>query len=167
MIFDHKQTQATHGFNYTDAFYEEQALKVQEDYREKKWPSPEEFWASTDKKTFRIYYPKYSEQIRFKKWLKVQVNFFNFEKDKTMDQILDEKYGKLDDYTDYDKIRTNDSLPAVYYYTNRFTMEKDEKEKIVHEENDLPVEISLKNGGEEFNYDEWFSEEARKMAGKK
>lgn len=167
MLFDHKQTQATHGLNYTDDFYERQDKEVREDYREKKWPSDDQFWKSSELKTFRVFYPKYSQHIRFKKWLKAHTNNFNEETDKTMHQILDEKYGKMDDYSDYDKVRENPNIPAVYHYNNRFFMEKDEKEMVKHDPQGIPFEITIKNGGEEFDYDAMIREEAKKIAGMK
>lgn len=161
LIIDWKQTQSFWGYNYNDEFYAEQAERVHPNVQERKWPSYEEFWEITEPKEFRIYYDLYSEFKKFKRWLKLKVNKFDPQKDKTMDQILDEKFGKLDDYSDYNLIRKNKLVPAIYHYNRDFFMEKDEKRIVEEEPFNFPKYISPKEG-EYFDYEEFILEESRK-----
>jgi len=127
----------------------------------KKTPLPEEFWEMTEQKEFRIYYPRYSEFKKFKRWLQVYVNYFDPAKDQTMDQILDEKFGKFDDYSDYNKERVNTSVPAIYHYSPEYFMDQEEKRFVEHDPLVFPKYISL-NEGELFDYEQMVREEAAK-----
>jgi uncharacterized protein YfbU (UPF0304 family) len=127
----------------------------------KKWPNPEEFWESTEPKEFRLYHIRYSQAPKFKRWLKVFVNHFDSQKDKTIDQILDEKFGKFDDYTEYDRQRKLDTIPAIHHFNAKFFMEKDEKRYVDHDPLEFPKYISPKEG-ELFDYEDFMREEAKK-----
>jgi hypothetical protein len=161
LVGDYQQTQITWGFNYTEEFYEEQEKTVKPDWRVKKWPTCHEFWESTEPKEFKIYYLRYSELHKFKRWLKVYVNSFDANVDKSMDQILDEKFGPMDDYTDYSMQRTNDSVPAIHHYGAKYFLEKDEKLTIYRDAFNPPKYISP-NEGEMFDYEQYLKEEAQK-----
>jgi hypothetical protein len=161
LVGDHKQTQITWGFDYSDEFYEEQEKTVKPEWRIKRWPTSGEFWESTEPKEFKIYYMRYSELHKFKRWLKIYVNYFDPQVDKSMDQILDEKFGPMDDYTDYSKLRTNDSVPAIYEYNAKYFLEKDQKSNIYRDPFEPPKYISQKEG-ELFDYEEYLREEAKK-----
>ena len=76
-----------------------------------------------------------------------------------MDQILDEKFGKLDDYTDYSKVRKNEEVPAIYHYSPKFFMDKDEKVIVEHDPFNPPKFISPEDG-ERFDYEQMMKEEA-------
>lgn len=104
-----------------------QKEKVQPKLNKKKYPSPDEFWNSEELMTFKLYYPMKSDVKRFKKWLRTQVNNFDITKEKTIEQIIEEKFGKLDDYSDYKKDRKTRLVNAIYNYSPSFFMEKDEK----------------------------------------
>lgn len=41
--------------------------------REKKWPTPEEFWTQTEPKEFKIFCNEYADWRKFKTWLKKTV----------------------------------------------------------------------------------------------
>jgi hypothetical protein len=127
----------------------------------KKSPYPQELWESTEPKEFRIYYNRYAEVKKFKRWLQVYVNYFDQAKDKTMDQILDEKFGKFDGYSDYTKERKDKTLPAIYHYSPQFFMDKDEKRLVEHDPMIIPKYISPSEG-EYFVYEEMLKEEAAK-----
>lgn len=163
LVGDFMQTQESHGPNYVDEFYEEQEVSVKPEWRVQKHPSLDEFWSSTERKEFRIYFLRYSENKKFKRWLKVYVNYFNPETDKTMDQILDEKFGKLDDYTDYNLNRVNKEVPAIYHYYPKYFMDKNDKSIVEHDPFVPPKYISPEDG-ELFDYEEMMREEARKAA---
>jgi hypothetical protein len=81
----------------------------------------------------RIFYCRYAELRKFKRWLRFHVNRFDPEKDKTIDQILDEKFGKFDDYLDYNKERPEKQVAAVYHYSPEFFMDKNEKVLVKYE----------------------------------
>ncbi len=136
---------------------------MEPDLRHQKWPDICEFWESTEQKEFRIYYTNYAEIKKFKRWIRVHVNYFDPEKDKTLDQILDEKFGKFDDYTDYNKVRENKEVAAVYHYSPNYFMDKNEKILIEHEPFIPPKYISPEDG-EIFDYEEITKQEARKAA---
>lgn len=70
---------------------------------------------------------------RFKRWLKVHVNYFDSEKEQTMDQILDEKFGAFDDYSDYTKERKEKTIVAIHNYSPEYFMDKTENHYIKHE----------------------------------
>lgn len=161
LVGDYAQTQDVHGPNYTEEFYAEQEKTVKPEWRLKKWPSFDQFWASTEKQEFRIYYTKHSECRKFKRWLNAYVNSFDPVKDKTMDQILDEKFGKMDDYTDYDRNRSSNTVPIIYNYSPSYFMGKDEKKIVDHDKFDPPKYISREEG-ELFDYEEYLREEAKK-----
>jgi hypothetical protein len=161
LIGDHMQTVDSWGPNYTEEFYAEQELTVKPEWRIKKWPTYSEFWNSLEPKEFRIYYTRHSEVRKFKRWIKVYVNYFNPEKEQTLDQILDEKFGKMDDYTDYNLERKVDTVPAIYHYTPKFFMSKDEKVLIDHDPFVPPKYISPLEG-EFFDYEDMLKEEAKK-----
>jgi hypothetical protein len=91
------------------------------------------------------------------------VNYFDPEKDKSMDQILDEKFGKLDDYTDYHKERKNNDLAAIYHLSPQYFMGKNDKVIIEREPFEIPKYISP-HDGEIFDYEEMIKQEARKAA---
>jgi hypothetical protein len=102
--------------------------------RKQKWPSPHEFWNSTEPKKFRINYTVYSQVKRFKRWLKVRTTYFDKSKEKTIDQILDEKYGKIDDYSDYDLKRKGTSqVAAIYHYSPEYFMSPTDRKAIKHD----------------------------------
>jgi hypothetical protein len=126
-----------------------------------KWPSYDEFWESSEEKEFRIYYPRYAEVKKLKRWLRAHINSFDSSKEKTMDQILDEKYGEVDHYTQYNKQRENTSIPAVRHYSPEFFMDKTEKRFVSHEPLVFPKYINPQEG-EVFDYDEMLKEEAKK-----
>jgi len=58
--------------------------------------------------------------------LRLKVNKFT-EKDRTITEIAEKKYGKLDDFSDYKKIRSTKLVNAIYNYTPSYFMDKDEK----------------------------------------
>ncbi len=89
------------------------------------------------------------------------MNYFNPATDKTLDQILDEKFGKIDDYSDYNKDRKTETVPAVYNYSPKFFMDKDEKVIIDHDAFQAPKYISPTEG-EMFDYEEYMKDEAKK-----
>ncbi len=161
LVGDHMQTQDTWGLNYDESFYEEQEKTVKPDWRIKKKPTSDDFWESTEQQEFKIFYLGHSELPKFRRWLKVSVNYFNPEVDKSMDQILDEKFGKMDDYTDFSLKRKINSIPAIYHYSPKFFMEKDEKVLIDRDPFDHPKYISPQEG-ELFDYEEFLKEEAKK-----
>jgi hypothetical protein len=102
--------------------------------RRQKWPEHQEFWESTEPKEFRIQYPLYSQAKRFKRWLKVRTTYFDSEKEKTIDQILDEKFGEIDCYTDYELKRPRLSqVAAIYHYSPEFFMSPTDKKGIKHD----------------------------------
>ena len=72
---------------------------------------------------FRIYYPMYAEVRKFKRWLKVNVNYFN---GPDINQLLDEKFGKLDDYSDLTKERKEETVVGIFNYTPEYFHDKDE-----------------------------------------
>jgi len=78
-----------------------------------------------------------------------------------MDQILDEKFGKFDDYSDYSKTRLEKTVPAIYYYSRDYFMDKEEKRIVEHDPIVFPKYIS-KTEGELFDYEEMVREEAAK-----
>jgi len=78
-----------------------------------------------------------------------------------MDQILDEKFGKFDDYSDYTKERKNKTVPAIYNYTPQFFMDTNEKRIVEHDAMVFPKYISPTEG-EFFDYEEMLREEAAK-----
>lgn len=78
-----------------------------------------------------------------------------------MDQILDEKFGKLDDYSEYAKTREEKTVPAIYHYSRDYFMEKDEKRIVEQDPIVFPKYIS-KTDGELFDYEEMVREEAAK-----
>ena len=49
------------------------------------------------------------------------------ENDRTIIEIAEKKYGKIDDFTDYKKIRTTKLVNAIYNYTPSYFMDKSEK----------------------------------------
>lgn len=100
---------------------------MQPSLHKKKWPSPGEFWESTELKTFKLYYHPKSDIKKFKRWLKYYVNRFDRSKEQTIKQLTEAKYGALDDYTDFHKQRKTTLINAIYTYTPSFFMEKDEK----------------------------------------
>ena len=161
LVGDHMQTTDTWGPNYDESFYKEQEATVKPEWRLTKWPSYEELWQSTEPYEFRLYYTRHSEVKKFKRWLKVYVNYFDPNKDKTLDQILDEKFGKLDDYSDYNLNRTNDNIPAIYHYSPKFFMGKDERVLVEHDPFEPPKYISPEEG-EFFDYEDMMKEEAKK-----
>jgi hypothetical protein len=138
--------------------------------RKQKWPSYEEFWQMTEPRVFRIHYPFYSQAKRFKRWLKVKTTYFDSNKEKTIDQILDDLYGKVDNYTDYDLKREKiKQVPAIYHYTADYFMSPTDKKVIKHEPIGniyffklvMPKAI-LYGEGEIFDYDEHLKVEAQK-----
>ncbi len=161
LVGDYAQTTDTYGPNYQDEFYEQQEKTVKPEWRLKKWPDYDEFWACSEPKEFRIYYTKHSECRKFKRWLSLYVNSFDPSKDKTMDQILDEKFGKMDDYSDYNKDRKSSAVPIIYNYSPSFFMGKEEKRLVEHDKFDPPKYISREEG-ELFDYEEYMREEAKK-----
>ena len=98
---------------------------------------------------------------KFKRWLQVYANYFDPAKDKTMDQILDEKFGKFDNYSDYTMERKNKTVPAIYNYTPQYFMETNEKRIVEHDPTVFPKYISPKDG-EFFDYEEMLREDAAK-----
>lgn len=106
---------------------------VREDLRRPKYDEPDEFWTSNEEKLFRINYPRYAEVRRFKRWIKVNVTHFDKEKEKTINQILDEKFGDFDDYTDYSKERKEETVVAVYNYSPEQLMDANETKIVKHE----------------------------------
>ena len=70
----------------------------------------------------------------FRRWLKVNVNHFDENKDKTIDQICDEKFGKFDDFRDYNLDRGETKLkPAVFNYSPEYFMSNTDKKAIKHD----------------------------------
>jgi hypothetical protein len=78
-----------------------------------------------------------------------------------MDQILDEKFGKFDDYSDHSKTRVEKTVPAIHYYSRDYFMDKEEKRIVEHDPLVFPKYIS-KTEGELFDYEEMVREEAAK-----
>jgi hypothetical protein len=102
--------------------------------RKQKWPSYGEFWESTEPKEFRINYPFYSQAKRFKRWLKVKLTYFDRSKEKTIDQILDDLYGPVDTYTNYELKREKiGQVPAIYHYSPEYFMSPTDRRGIKHD----------------------------------
>jgi hypothetical protein len=81
---------------------------------------------------FKLYYSNNSEYKKFKRWLRNKTNKIN-EKDKSIIEIAEKKYGKIDDFTDYKKIRTTKLVNAIYNYSPSYFMDKSEKVYFKHE----------------------------------
>jgi hypothetical protein len=92
----------------------------------------------------------------------VTVNHFDASKEKTLDQILEEKFGKFDDFSNYELDRGNTKLkPAIYNYSPEFFMLPGDKKTIKHDPIVMPKYISRAEG-ELFDYDEHLKVEAAK-----
>ena len=66
--------------------------------------------------------------------MKVTVNYFDETKEKTIDQLCDEKFGKLDEFTDYNLDRGETKYkPAIYHYLPEYFMSETDKKAIKHD----------------------------------
>jgi len=84
-------------------------------------------------KTFKLYYHPKSDIKKFKRWLRYSVNNFDATKEKGIKEILEEKYGALDDYSDFKKERKTSLINAVYNYNPSYFMDKEEKVYFKHD----------------------------------
>ena len=99
---------------------------MQEKLRKIERPTPAEFWDSKELRQFKLYYPDKSEFKKIRSWLRSKANKFT-EKDRTILQIAEKKYGQIDDFSDYKKTRTTKLVNAIYNYTPSYFMDKSEK----------------------------------------
>lgn len=68
-IHDFKQTTLYHGPNREDEYYEKQ-LKKPPHKRDKRWPTVEEFWTSTEPIDFRLHCSTLADWIKFRIWIR-------------------------------------------------------------------------------------------------
>ena len=55
-----------------------------------------------------------------------------------------EKFGKVDDYSDYNKVRTENTIPAIYHYSPKYFM--DPEENLVEVYLDTPWYVAQPHG---------------------
>lgn len=73
-LYDHKQTDLYHGLNREDSFYTQPRNMNKNPYlRNKKHPTVQEFWESTEPKEFKLTADDQSEWRKFKRWLLLEV----------------------------------------------------------------------------------------------
>ncbi len=83
-------------------------------------------------------------------------------KDKTIDQLIEEKFGKFDDFSNYQLDRGNTKLkPAIHHYSPEYFMLPGDRKGIKHDPIVMPTYISWADG-EKFDYDEHLKVEAQK-----
>jgi len=131
LIFDYNQTLLSFGFNREDAYYEKQK-KYRELHREKKWPSPDEFWNSTEIQVFKIDCSTYADWRKFRRWI--------IEKcDESADKIpyeeeLDTKFGKPNLYDEYNKQYEINNDMTVFKYDFTYFMNEEDTKKLLKSE---------------------------------
>lgn len=73
-LYDYKQTQLYHGLDREDDYYTtKRNLKKPLHKRQRKWPTIQEFWTSTEPKEFKLATYKHAEWRKFRRWLRRQL----------------------------------------------------------------------------------------------
>lgn len=94
--------------------------------------------------------------------MRATVNKFDETKEKTIDQLMEERFGKFDDFTNYELDRGDTKLkPAIYHYSPEYFMLPGDKKTVKHDPIEMPKYISYAEG-ELFDYDEHLKVEAQK-----
>ena len=108
--------------------------KVHPKNRKKKYPTAEDFWNMEEELgEFRIYSTRYSENRRFRRWLRrIVSNFYliNIQTASTYEAHKNEKIELVqDDYLDYNHKMQPNFEPGVLKYNSEFFLEEGEKQE--------------------------------------
>jgi len=130
------------GENKDDRYYEEQKKKIKIQKRDKKWPSPEEFWETDAQHEFFVYASAYAAFRKFKVFLRQDIQ--KKLKEPSFTERMNRKYGHnfngFEEFgKDYDKYneRGIDQV-AVFKYSWVDYLTPDEKKVMKNEIPELP-----------------------------
>lgn len=127
-LFDYKQTDFYHGINREDEYYlTEKNLRLPLHQRKRKFPTIQEFWESTEPRTFKLAADDQADWRKFRKWLRVILknmkpedkSFFEANNPKFVDEI-NMSHGKWDEPAKF----CHDVLAMNYDFTYHMTPEE-------------------------------------------
>lgn len=72
MLAEVGNTIHSYGLNHDDAHFEKQ-LKMHPHKRDKKYPTVEDFWNSTEPTKFKLWCGAYAQYRKFKKWFNLKI----------------------------------------------------------------------------------------------
>jgi hypothetical protein len=127
-IHDYKQTQFYRGLNREEAFYYTyRNMRRPEKRRVKKWPTPEEFWNSTEPVPFRLLAAEQANWRQFRRWLmqalrKAEGSDFDYDKE-SLEKFEDQIELCLGDYDEVGHINTD---MAIFKWDNTVFMTEEE-----------------------------------------
>lgn len=129
-ICDYKETTLYWGLNREDEFYEK-FNHLPPHKREKKRPTPEEFWSLTEPKTLKIFCNEHADWRKFKTWLKKTV----YESEKKEISYDEEARRKFDSEIDvclgeYDQVGKVHRDIAIFKWDYSYFMNKEDLKKL-------------------------------------
>ena len=96
--------------------------------REKKWPTSEEFWASTETKEFWLVTSRNAEWRKFKRWFNNQIK--NNVGCRPYNDVLRERFPELEVCNNYEKQYEIDTRMVVLNYDFTYFMDEESKKKL-------------------------------------
>ena len=124
-MHDKKETTFYHGLNREDEWYNTpKNLRKPEHKRKKKWPSPEEFWASETPQTFRLIAGDEADWRKFKRWLLRHLREVEAQPDFDYDKAAMEAFQSEIDMClgDYDQKGVVNTEMAIHKYDQSIFM---------------------------------------------
>lgn len=127
-LFDYKQTDFYYGINREDEYYTtNKNLKLPLHARKQKYPTIQEFWESTEPRTFKLAADDQADWRKFRRWLRIQLkslkpedkSFFEKHNIKFVDDI-NLCHGKWDEKAKF----CQDVLAMQYDFTYHMTPEE-------------------------------------------
>jgi hypothetical protein len=121
-------------------------MKKPEQWRTKKWPTVEEFWATEEPKPFRLLSSTEADYRKFRRWLrqhlrKIEDSDFDYDK-ATMEAFGDDKDIDIcmGDFDTHEEINHD---MAVFKWTNKEYMSKEEIKKLTDVQKKVPTPVEM------------------------
>ena len=141
-MHDKKATTFYHGLNRDDEWYNTpKNLRKPEHKRKKKYPSPEEFWASETPQTFRLIAGDEADWRKFKRWLLRHLREVEAQPDFDYDKAAMEAFRSNVDMClgDYDEKGVVNTEMAIHKYDQSIFMTQKEIDVLPDEQKPMRI----------------------------